>query len=58
MNGRGRDQDLLSLILVFAPGAPARVQRQWDGSDPEQTPLKVADHRRDLPADAPWEHPV
>ena len=56
MDGEADDRDLLSLILVFARRGLVTVSSdEWDGSDPEQTPL-VLTRRRDLPADAPvWE---
>ena len=53
MDGEADDRDLLSLILVFARRGLVTVSSdEWDGSDPEQTPL-VLTRRRDLPADAP-----
>ncbi len=53
MDGEADDRDLLSLILVFARRGLVTVSSdEWDGSDPEQTPL-VLTRRRDLPRTPP-----
>lgn len=52
-DGEADDRDLLSLILDFARRGFLTISSdEWDGGDPDQTPL-VLEKRRDLPENAP-----